>query len=154
MALKLPRFLNSIPLVEANRTPSLAFHQWWDTTLKQIEKSVSDIQMALTAAGIALDNIGVLPPFSTRTVSTNTALISSDYLVLVDASSAGITISLPPVASKAGSQVVVKKIDSSVNTVTVDGDGSDTLDGAATQSLTNQYDSITVASDGTQWWIV
>lgn len=66
MALRLPRFLNSIPLVQENRTPTLAFHQWWDTTLKQIEKSVSDIQTALAVAGVALDSADrVIPPGGT-----------------------------------------------------------------------------------------
>lgn len=60
MALRLPRFLRSIPLVEGNGTPTLAFHQWWDTTLRQIENSVEDIRLALAAAGIALDGVNTV----------------------------------------------------------------------------------------------
>lgn len=154
MALRLPRFLRSIPLVETNGTPSLAFHQWWDTTLKQIEKSVTDIQLALVAAGIALDNVGVFPTFNTREINASETLEDDDYLVLVDATAGAVTATLPTAASKEGSKVTVKKTDVSVNAVTVEGDGSETIDGAANVSLAAQYDSVTVASDGTEWWIV
>lgn len=154
MSLRLPRFLRSIPLVETNGTPSLAFHQWWDTTLKQIETSVQRIELALAAAGIALDDVGVLPAFGTRTVTTTTTLVSSDHLVLVDATAGAVTIELPPAASKEGFQIAVKKIDSSVNAVTVDGSASETIDGATTKALSAQYDSVTVASDGTEWWVI
>ena len=154
MALRLPRFLRTIALVEKNGTPTLAFHQWWDTTLKQIEKSVTDIQVALTAAGIALDNVGIIVPFQTRTVTSNTSLTTSDCLVLVDATAGNVTIDLAPVAGKEGSEVIVKKVDSSVNTVTVDANGSETIDGTTTKVLTTQYESIRVASDGATWWVV
>lgn len=154
MSLRLPRFLRSIPLVESNGTPSLAFHQWWDATLKQIETSVQRIELALSAAGIALDNVGVIPAFNTRTVDIDTGLTASDYLVLVDATAAAVTVDLPPAASKEGYQIVVKKIDASANVVTVDASASETIDGATTKDLSSQYESVTVASDGTEWWIV
>lgn len=154
MALRLPRFLRSIPLVENNGTPTLAFHQWWDTTLKQIEKSVLDIQTALTAAGIALDGVGFFPSFSTRTITTDTTLTSSDYLVLVDATAGNVIVTLPASDTKEGYQIIVKKIDVSVNTVTIEPDGSETIDGAANKVLTTQFEVVRTASDGATWWVV
>lgn len=154
MALRLPRFLNSVPLVQENKTPTLAFQQWWDTTLKQIEKSVTDIQMALAAAGIALDNIGVITPFQTRTIAADTALTNSDCLVLVDATSGNITVDLAPAASKEGTEVIIKKIDVSANTVTIDPDSAETIDGASTKVLTTQFEVLRIASDGVEWWVV
>lgn len=55
MALRLPRFDRSIPIVNDNKTPTLPFHQWWDRCLKKIEEAINGIQAALLAAGIALD---------------------------------------------------------------------------------------------------
>lgn len=46
----------------------------------------------------------------------------------------------------------IKKIDSSANTVTIDPDGSATIDGSATKTLTTQYESIMIQWDGTNWY--
>lgn len=154
MAFRLPRLLDSIPLVEPKGTPTLSFQQWWNSVLKQIETSIDRIELALAAAGIALDSVGTLPAFSVRTVTVNTGLTSSDYLVLVDATAGAVTVGLPPAPTKEGAAVVIKKIDSSTNSVTVEGNVSDTIDGATSQDLLNQYDAVTVASDGTEWWII
>lgn len=154
MSLKLPRFVRGIPLVEQAGTPTITFHQWWDTMAKQIEESVGNIQLALAAAGVALDNIGVFPSFSVRQISATSTVLDDDYLVLVDATSGAVTATLPTAAVKEGSQVIVKKIDASVNAVTVEGNGAETIDGALNVSLPAQYDSVTLASDGTQWWVV
>lgn len=79
MALRLPRFLNSIPLVQDNKTPTLAFHQWWDTTLKQIEQSVSDIQVALAAAGISLETVDKVLPAGGTTDQILAKIDGTDY---------------------------------------------------------------------------
>lgn len=154
MAIRLPRFLRSIPIAEGNGTPSPAFHQWWDTTLKQIEKSISDIEFALTVAGVALGTATQALRINSRAVTTSTSATTDDYLILANATSASITVTLPVAADSDGTVIVVKKTDSSSNTVVVDGNGSETIDGATTQTLTSQYDSISVACDGAVWWIV
>lgn len=84
MSLRLPRFLRSIPLVENNGTPTLAFHQWWDTTLKEIEKAVGDIQIALTASGVALDGVAAVndEPFIRVTSSVDQTLPAGVLTIL------------------------------------------------------------------------
>lgn len=152
MALRLPRFLRSIPLVEENRTPSLAFHQWWDTTLKQIETSVSDIELALLAAGVALDGGGALPPSNTRTITVSDSANSSDTLILADATAGNIVVSLPPAASKEGLEIIVKKISDPPRTVTIQANGSEAIDGAPNVTLTVKNEALHIMSDGTAWW--
>lgn len=154
MAFRLPRLLDSVPLVESKGTPTLSFQQWWNSVLKQIEASIDRIELALAAAGIALDSVGTLPAFSVRTVTADSGLTSSDYLVLVDATAGDTTVTLPPASSKEGAALVVKKTDSSTNVVIVEGSAADTVDGQVNQELLNQYDAVTVASDGTEWWII
>lgn len=73
---------------------------------------------------------------------------------LVDASSASVTVTLPLAATFAGRVLHVKKIDASPNTVTVDGNGAETIDDATTQVITTQYVSLALYSDGAEWWIV
>lgn len=78
---------------------------------------------------------------------------ATDHTIICDATSAAFTVTLPPATGLSGTVYVVKKIDAS-NTVTIDGDASETIDGATTQALTTQYDSVTVQCDGTGWHIL
>jgi hypothetical protein len=75
-------------------------------------------------------------------------------VVLADASSAAFTITLPNVAGAVEQRFYVKKVDSSVNAVTVSGNGADTIDGQGTQVISIQYDSLTLFSNGTEWFIL
>ena len=74
--------------------------------------------------------------------------------VLVRASTANITVSLPDAATMPGHRVYVKKIDPTAYTVTVDAAGGDHIDGAAGQTITTQYGRILIESDGVGWWII
>jgi len=74
--------------------------------------------------------------------------------------SGDITITLPTAASSfnsvdgIGRIYRIKKIDADADTVTVDGNGSETIDDGTTATLTAQYESITIQSDGSEWWIL
>lgn len=106
------------------------------------------------AAALASVSGGGLSTFI-ATVSTDTTLGASHYTVLVDASAGNVVITLPTAASAfsggIGKVFNVKKIDNSVNTVTVDGNGAETIDGAAAQVVTTRYSSMTLQSNGTFW---
>ena len=62
------------------------------------------------------------------------------------------TLTLPAAADRTGKVFRIKNI--GAGTITVDGDGAETIDDAANVSMAAQYDSITVVSDGTEWWII
>jgi hypothetical protein len=89
-----------------------------------------------------------------RTVSINTTILLTDYTVLVDATSGNLIITLPTAVSASGYAFNIKKIDSSVNTVMLDGNGVEVIDGTLTKIISNQYSSITVQSNGTGWYII
>lgn len=61
------------------------------------------------------------------------------------------TLTLPAAASNAGKAVEVKKVDSGVGTVIIDPNASETVDGASTFTLTSQWDSVRLRSDGSNW---
>jgi hypothetical protein len=92
---------------------------------------------------------------ATRAVSTTpiTAAVT-DGVILCDCTSTAITINLPAASGNDGLYYSIKKIDSSANAVTVDGSGSETIDDGLTAVLNNQYESITIVCDGTEWWII
>lgn len=85
-------------------------------------------------------------------VSTKTAnytATATDACVLADATTAGFTVTLPAVV--AGRQLTVKKLDSTVNLVTV-APASGTIDGAANDVISVQWQSRTYISNGTNWY--
>ena len=84
----------------------------------------------------------------------NTILDDTHDIVLMDGSVSSRTVTLPAVADSTGKVYVIKKVDSSSGTITIDGNGSETIDGATTKILAAQYDSVTIVCDGTEWHII
>ncbi len=89
-----------------------------------------------------------------HTITSNTTLTINHHYVFANASSGNITITLPPASSSKGREYVIKKIDSSSNSVIIDPNGNELIEGALTYSLTSQNQSVKIVCDGTQWWIV
>lgn len=83
-----------------------------------------------------------------------TAVAGTDNVILCSASGGAFTITLPAVASNSGIQFTIKKTDSTASVVTIDGNASETIDGALTKALANQYDSFTIVCSGTAWSII
>lgn len=90
----------------------------------------------------------------TDTVTGAVTLSDAYGTVLGDATLGAFAVTLPPAADLPGWTFRVKKVDASANAVTVTPDGTETIDGAASYPLTVQYQSVTVQSDGTGWWIL
>lgn len=77
-----------------------------------------------------------------------------DKLIRTDATSGNVTITLLAAATAGdGFQVAVKKVDSSGNTVIIDGNSSETIDGTATLTLSTQYDIAVLTCDGSNWHV-
>lgn len=73
---------------------------------------------------------------------------------LADATSGAFTITLPSAQAVPAMRVGAKKTDATANAVTVAASGSDVIDGAASYPLTVQYQSVTLMSDGGNWWVL
>lgn len=86
-------------------------------------------------------------PYS-RVVDANTSVQSGESLLLCNAQGGNITVTLPDLSARV---LMFKKVDSSANTVTVQGVA--TIDGAASYVLSAQYDSLRVAG-GAEWHLV
>lgn len=91
---------------------------------------------------------------SVSTKTTNYTALQSDDVILGDATSGAITITLPTAVGNSGEVFHIKKIDSSVNAVTVATTSSQTIDGVTTQTIGVQYKNITVVSNGSNWSIL
>lgn len=80
-------------------------------------------------------------------------LVSEAGYLRCNAVGGNMTVNLPAAIGN-GRLVTIKKIDSSANTVTVDGNASETLDGATTKVLTTQYEVIQFIDAATGVWDV
>lgn len=105
----------------------------------------------LDTDAIGTGGLGIL---NVTTITVDATLTTSQTVVLCDASGGAITVTLPAASGNAGRHYHIKKIDSSGNAVTIEGDGSETIDGKTTQAIAVQYNSINIVCDGSEWHIL
>lgn len=107
--------------------------------------------------GALIPAAGLAPHFGgiNAYVYTATATFSPGwgYHVDADASSNSIVVLLP-LASGVYGMVEIRKLDPSLNTVAVAGQGGDLINGGAYLALTEYGETVTLRSDGTGWMIV
>ncbi len=110
-------------------------------------KALSDIEQQINRA---VD--GYL--FPVKRVTTNYTMNLNDSIILVDATAGNVTITLQAALQWEQKKLTVKKIDTSGNTVTIDGNGAETIDGAATKVISAQYVTVNLTSQGGAIWII
>ena len=79
-------------------------------------------------------------------------LTDSDHTVLVNCSGGNVTITLPTAVGCAGRLYVVKRVDSSVNSVNIDAHGSEQIEGSTSLVGVAAGGSLTLQSDNSGWW--
>lgn len=86
-------------------------------------------------------------------VSGATTITDSDNVgtLLVTTGSTNRTITLPTASGNTKRRINIKKADSGTGAVVIDGESSETIDGEVTLSLTSQYQTVTLESDGSNW---
>ena len=85
-------------------------------------------------------------------VSSAYTASASDYLIGVTVTSA-VTINLPTAGvAGIGRSYIIKAETTGTPNITLDGSGSETIDGAATKSITSAYGVLRIYSDGANWW--
>ena len=89
-----------------------------------------------------------------RTVTPTGNVVSGDYLIVADAAGGAITMTLPPAALVPGRIYTFKRINSGANAVVIDPSGAETIDGAATYTLSAQWNSVTIMNNGIAWFII
>lgn len=80
---------------------------------------------------------------------------SSDRVILCDTDGGAISVQLPSPATFEGLLSVKDTVDASANNITILRDDSEEINGAAASHvISTQRGSVTLCSDGTDWWIV
>jgi hypothetical protein len=91
----------------------------------------------------------IFPDLISKTAAYTATL--DDRIILCDATSAAFSITLPTAVGNTDKFYYIKKTDVSVNAVTVDGAGTEEIDGSLTFVLNTQYDFVVIVSDGANW---
>jgi hypothetical protein len=126
----------------------------WDTT-KQTNQTQSDVpdNEQITAAEW---NNHVADQqsrgYDTVTTVTGNYTIDENEVVLADASGGSITVTLP--SPSEASIITVKKTDSSSNSVVIATPSSESIDGGTSLTITGQYVSRELVSDGSDYYII
>lgn len=135
----------------------------WDATLDirlngfEAFESVDATALVTTNGDIKLIHAGYSKGTAGTAKIADSTLTNNDYIIEVDSSGGAFTQTLPAVADvKTGKRYLFKKVGTGTNAVTLDGDGSETIDGATTNAtaLVNQYDYIEIYNNGTEWLII
>lgn len=131
-----------------SETKTRAIDQALEGYVRLVPQSAS-IEAGATLPATALDLT------ITTVTSTSYTVDADDDIILVDDDTAGgvVTITLLPSATAPSRRIDIKKIGSTANVI-VDGDGTETIDGGLTATLTVKDETFTVAPDGSNWHIV
>lgn len=87
-------------------------------------------------------------------VSSATALTASDDVVGVATGGSAYTITLPPRSANIGKVLVIHKLTNDFVTVTIDGDGSDTINAASSVKLNTEGESYELVATSVNWRII
>lgn len=95
----------------------------------------------------------------TTTINVNKYYLSATIplsagVVIGDATSGNIIFNLYSASGNAGKSIYFKKVDPSINTITITAAGSETIDGSSSRVITTQWASYAIVSDGANWIII
>lgn len=114
----------------------------------------SGISVTQNSNTVSIAASGSSVSYNVVTKSASTILLSSEDVVLADATGGTVTLTLPAASLVTGKPTVIKKTDASINNVVINCNGLETIDTQSSVSLTAQFVSITLISDGSNWWII
>jgi hypothetical protein len=112
--------------------------------------SIRDDVPLLTLYSVNIDDGGALGVVH---LTAGDTLATNEEVATCDATGGAFTVVLPPAAAVSGRVFTIKKVDASANAVTVDANAAELIDGAATATLTTQWESVDLRSSGTAWLI-
>ena len=94
------------------------------------------------------------PPITTVNAATYDLLSTDEILHVTYTATGVITITLPTAEVISGRHILIKDTgNAGTNNITIDTEGSETIDGAATLIINGNYSGVALYSNGTNWFI-
>jgi hypothetical protein len=142
-----------VTISTSNTTPggSDTYVQFNDSTSLGGDSGFTYNKTTNTATLERLNFSGILGNYVSKTA--NYTALTTDYFIACDASGGSFTITLLAASGNTGMRLLIKKTDSSGNTVTIDGNASETIDGSTTQVINTQYECYELICSGSNWYI-
>lgn len=143
-----PELAGSIPAF-ASGTPGTK-----SKVYKQVNADDYDIRFDYLAAfGVTVEEDGVARPgLEVDTAGANFTAAATTQVLVVDTDADGLTVTLQPAATVgAGFKMWIFLRTDGGGDLTVDGDGSETVLGSATQVMADAGDILEIESDGSNW---
>lgn len=105
-------------------------------------------------AGITIDGVdlSVGKPHTLLSKAANYTVTTADGAHCIVICTGTFTVTLYAASGNEGRTVTVKNIGTGV--ITIDGNASETIDGSLTATIAQRYQSLTVVSDGSNWYIL
>lgn len=97
---------------------------------------------------------GGAPSVVSTSATSYSVSAATSTVIKASAASNNVAVTLFTAVGNSGAQVVVKRMDATTNTMTIGTTSSQTIDGNSTIQLFQQYDSVTLVSDGSNWVII
>jgi hypothetical protein len=98
---------------------------------------------------------GIAYKANAKAISAAYTMTRSDHTLLANATSAAFTIGLLPAGTNQTNQIIcIQKNDSTANAITIDGSGSETIDGTTTITLSSPNESVFLQAGQSSWHIL
>lgn len=120
----------------------------------QGDNHLRGIKSALAATFPNASAAFYFPSTQSKTSAHTVVAADQNKIILCDATGGAFTLTLTAAATLGSRfRFTAIKIDSSANAITVDGNASETINGATTFSIGKQYQSTTFVCDGSTWYV-
>lgn len=118
-----------------------------------VRPSAGQVPIGLANGTYLPGSASALSSKDVKSKTTTYGATTADEVILCDATGGAFTVTLPTPVGNTGKVFTVKKVDAGANAITL-ATAAGTIDGASTKSVQYQYKSLTVVSDGTNWFII
>lgn len=105
------------------------------------------------SAWVQLDDTGNTPNFNLDIEAQSTSFTAAaGKTYLVSTSGGAVTVTMPAAALNAFVRIKDSAGAVDTNAITINTPGAETIDGAASETIDSNYQSMTLVSDGTNWF--
>ena len=87
------------------------------------------------------------------TIVASAATVAHD-VVLASCGASTLVVSLVPAINFQDKVMAVKKIDAGSGPIVITPDGSETIDGTVSYTVSGQFTTVQIVSDGDGWWVI